>query len=164
MINKFGAAGAEGRSDARHEVVSIAAEIALHPFDNLSKDISDVPSPAAMDVGYDVHTGVKYDDSLAVGLLYQDGKSGDVCYDSVCCRSCHLAGGAPRPNHKNAVPMSLFHIHEVFGADGILDNVEIGSYMLGKISHVVTGVEAVIGGVARAAMPGKHSMCKLIIT
>jgi hypothetical protein len=60
--------------------------------------------------------------------------------------------------------MDLFHVKELSGAEGVFDNGKIRSDMTGKVSHIVTGIQAVIGRMAHAPMPGKHSMYKLWIT
>ena len=59
--------------------------------------------------------------------------------------------------------MGLVHTDEMVDAKGILDNGKVCGYIPWKISHIITGIEAVIRGLARAPLSGKSPVDKLRI-
>ncbi len=164
MPDEFGATGAERWPDACQKVVSPATKIIFHPTDDLSKDVLDISPPTTMDVGDDSFLGIKYDNSLAVGLLHKDGEVRCICDDGVCERGSYLTAGVPRSNNKNVIPMGLFHVDEMFGPKGVFDNRKICAHMVWEISHVITGIQTVVGRVAHAAMSGKNRMYEFWMT
>ena len=59
--------------------------------------------------------------------------------------------------------MRLVHKNQTVGTDGLLNRMVIGGYIIRRVTHRVTGIQAVIRCLAKTTVPGKNPMNELWI-
>ena len=54
--------------------------------------------------------------------------------------------------------MRLVHKNQAVGSDGLLNRMEIDGYIIRRVTHRVTDIQAVIRCLAKTTVPGKTPM------
>jgi len=64
---------------------------------------------------------------------------------------------------QNGIPVRLVHEYQVIGLDNLFDLLNICAYILGPVTHCVTGIQAVKRRITYSTVPGKNGMNKLLV-
>mgnify|MGYP006910660929 CR=1 FL=1 len=64
---------------------------------------------------------------------------------------------------QNVSSVRLVHKNQTVGSDGLLNGMAIGGYIIRRVTHRGTDIQAVIRCLAKTTVPGKNPMNKLWI-
>ena len=77
-VDKFGAAGPQGRADGSNHLPGVTAESGDHPQDGMADDIGHTAPPAAVNVGHHALLRIEKHHRLAVCRLDQQPDTGHI--------------------------------------------------------------------------------------